>query len=356
MIIKGSPIKIEYVSSVISDKIIPVIEHCKEVASEKKLKRIIKTTGFESLSIADIDICTSDMCFQAAINILNNHKGGGINKNDIGALIFITQTADYQGPASAYILQNRLNLSKDIIAFDVNLGCSGFVYGLYLASSILSNLNDKKVMICCGDVASSSLKVTETSAGAILADAGACAIVSKNDNAESVLFNIESFGERWNALMHETFGHRHRKKVITDPAQYQSDMMNDLPTFMDGMAITDFTINDVPKNIEKLLNAANLSKDEIGTYLFHQAQGLLISSLAQKLNLSAEKVIFNSQHIGNTSSASIPCVMTEIGSAWNERTNKKVLMSGFGVGLSIASVIMNLDDTIFMETKKYERN
>ena len=138
MIIKSTPIKIEGVAGTISQNIVPVLEYCEGLATEKKLRRIIKETGFESLSISDNETCTSDMCFQAAENLFNN---GGFNKEDIKALIFVSQSPDYSLPCTAYILQDRLKLNKNLVAFDITLGCSGFVYGLYVASSLLASLD-----------------------------------------------------------------------------------------------------------------------------------------------------------------------------------------------------------------------
>ena len=257
-------------------------------------------------------------------------------------------------PATAYILQDRLKLPNNLVAFDVNLGCSGFVYGLYLASSILNNLGDKKVMICCGDVQPRNKKPKETGVGALLGDAGACIIISKSCNSDPTIFNINSYGEHWSSLIKLKSDSRYSKKFPKDILAVEKENREDF-IFMDGMVITDFTINEVPANIEELLLAANLSKDDIGTYLFHQPQKLLIDSLTERLAINPESVIFNSQHIGNTSSASIPLLLTEMGEEWNTRANKKVLMSGFGVGLSVASVIIDLDSTICLETRKYER-
>lgn len=281
--------------------------------------------------------------------------GGKIKKNDIGALIFISQSADYSLPATAYILQDRLNLPKNLIAFDVSLGCSGFVYGLYLASSILNSLGDKKVMVCCGDVRARSKHPKDTGSGAIFGDAGACVIVSKESpiRRNHVTFNFHSYGERWESLVYKRSGARYANKVMADPSLVDPKNVGE-PAFMDGMAIMDFTLHEVIDNIEELLQAENLSKDDIGAYLFHQPQKLLIDSMANSLGVDPELVIFNSQHIGNTSSASIPLILTEIGRDWNKRKNKKVLMSGFGVGLSVASAILDLDSTICLETKKYE--
>ena len=143
----------------------------------------------------------------------------------------------------------------------------------------------------------------------------------------------------------------------TDIKAYYRESMNNrakvMPRLMDGAAIMDFTLFEVVDNIEGLICAAQISKEEIGAYLFHQPQKMLVNDMSEKLGLNPESVIQNAQHIGNTSSASIPLLLTEIGSTWNSRANKKVLMSGFGVGLSVASTILNLDNLKVMETQKY---
>ena len=348
MIIKSTLIKIEGVAATISQNIVPVLEYCEGLATEKKLRRIIKETGFESLSISDNETCTSDMCFQAAENLFNN---GGFNKDDIKALIFISQTPDYPLPATAYILQDRLKFGKNLIAFDIGLGCSGFVYGLYVTSSLLSSFGDNgKVLICCGDVGCRKEKALNINSGVIFGDAGVCAIVSKNSDEEFSLFNIDSYGDRWDKLVDKSQGARYKKDVLSGKID-QGDLIASV--CMDGTVIMDFTLFEVVDNIKELICVAQISKDDIGAYLFHQPQKMLINDMAEKLGLNPETVIQNAQHIGNTSSVSIPLLLTEIGSAWNERANKKALMSGFGVGLSVASTILNLDDLKVMETQKY---
>lgn len=125
---------------------------------------------------------------------------------------------------------------------------------------------------------------------------------------------------------------------------------------MDGAAIMDFTLFEGVENIEEIIRVAQISKADIGAYLFHQPQKLLVDNMAEKLGLNPETVIQNAGKIGNTSSASIPLLLTEIGADWKNRANKKALMSGFGVGLSVATTILNLDDLICMETQKYGRS
>lgn len=352
MLVKTLPIKLEGVAGVVSENLIPTEKYCAELATPKKLKRIIKETGFESLSIADDDVCTSDMCFQAAENLFNN---GGFDKKEIGALVFISQFSDYRMPATAYVIQHRLGLENNLIAFDINLGCSGFVYGLYVAASLLSNLNDKKILLCCGDV--SIRPLGNIGSASIFGDAGACAVIGKENNSEKnfSLFNIHSYGDRWDKLVSRRGYTRYYKDIFSGRTDKQEEFEKPLIE-MDGMAIMDFTFNEVVDNIEEILSSANLQKNEIGAYLLHQPQKLLVNDMAEKMNLNPETVIQNAQHFGNLSSASIPLLLTEIGADWNKRENKKVLMAGYGVGLSVASTIMDLDNLICLETKKYERS
>ena len=359
MLLNTVPINVDGICAVVSDKIIPVEEYCKGLASPKKLRKLINTTGFESLSIADPDVCCSDMCVQAADHLLalTNRGVKRFLREEIGALIFVTQSSDYRVPATAYTMQERLGLNDTLVAFDINLGCSGFVYGLYVASSLLGNLGDKKVLLCCGDVDIRCGKPTDTNSGVIFGDAGAAAIISKAEPDKKTLFNINSYGDRWRCLYSKMGGDKILKESlmkapVPDFDLYRSDEIS----YMDGMGIMDFTMNEVVDNINELVSAAGLSKNDIGAYLFHQPQKLLVDDMAAKLELDTDSVIANAQHIGNASSASIPLLLTEIGSAWSERPNKRVLMSGFGVGLSVASVVMDLDDTICLETKHYEQS
>ena len=354
MLINTTPIHLDGIAAVISDKIVPVEKYCAGLASPKKLRKLIETTGFESLSIADVDVCCSDMCYQAAVHLLDKMGGG---RTSVDALIFVTQSPDYLVPATAYILQDRLHLKSDCLVFDIDLGCSGFVYGLYVAASMLSSPDVNRVMVCCGDVGDRSKRPKTTTNSVIFGDAGTCAVVSKGTATGKVLFNVHSYGDRWHYLYSEGQGFRYVKNIAS--GKYELDENGEIPkkrSFMDGMGIMDFTLNEVVDNINELIAAAGLDKNDIGAYLFHQPQKLLVDDLAKALGLNPETVIANAQHIGNASSASIPLLLTEIGAAWSERPNKKVLMSGFGVGLSVASVIMDLDNLICLETKHYERS
>lgn len=352
MLFKTNSFKLSAVAGVVSDKAIPVDEYCCGYASEKKIKRTIKETGFKRISIIEEGITTSDMCYQAAEVLIKNY---GIDKRNIGGLIFISQTPDYIAPSTAFVLQKRLNLSNDIIAFDVNLGCPGFVYGLYLGSMILSSLSDEKsVLVCCGDVASSYFANSEVfAARAITADAGSCILLERDSTHKGdVWFNIDSYGDKFNALYVPNGGMRHPRTTI-DGIVDKNNPKNF--SVMDGLSVLDFTLNEVPNNIEELITYLGIKKEELDLCFFHQPNYQLVKALQEKLYLNDDKVVFNSCNIGNASSASIPLLMTEMSNDWSNIKRKKVLISGFGMGMAVGTVILNLDSTICIKTIKYKR-
>ena len=336
---------LEVVAATVSKNRVSIEERCGNFLSPKKAARTAKNTGFKKLSIVDEGVCTSDLCYYTVKKLFDK----GISRSeDIGAIIFISQSPDYLAPSTAYILQERLDLPKDIIAFDVNLGCSGFVYGIYLAVSLLSNIH-RKVLICCGDASLLSDKL-DMPMLPLAGDAGAVAIIGKSFNSK-IFFNIDSYGERYNHLIIPRGGSRANK--ITNE---NGDLIaiNDNYFNMDGMEIMYFSTRDVPINIDNLLKFANMKKDELEIAFFHQANKVIVESLADKLEIPQSKVPFESGDVGNANSASIPICMTELKKHNTYTPYRNVLMSGFGVGLSVASLIIDLSDTLVLGTFEYE--
>ncbi|SDP35536.1 3-oxoacyl-[acyl-carrier-protein] synthase III C-terminal domain-containing protein [Selenomonas ruminantium] len=341
MLGKLSGVVIEAVGAVVSKNRVSVEARCKNLLSAKKASRLAKGTGIHKLSIAVPEVCTSDLCYQAAEKIF----ASGWDRNDIGALIFITQTADYLTPATSYYLQERLHLPKDIIAYDVNLGCSGFVYGIFQAASMLTFLGGRKVLLMVGDTSSRNAFPQDTGLLSIAGDAGAAAIIGSNETSE-IVFHIESFGERADMLLVKRGGYRALR--LTEGERLTDNIENYCN--MDGLGVMAFSLEDVPKNIEQLFEYASIGIEEIELALVHQANSMIVSSLADKLGIQREKMPFRSENIGNTSSASIPVLMSEMQRRGEFKPFRKVLLSGFGVGMSVASAIVDLSHTKVLET------
>ena len=344
--------KLSVLSATVSKNRVPVEEMCAHLLTPKQAQRMAKGTGFKRLSVTpDLEVCTSDLCFTSANEIFER---GLARREEIGAIIFLTQSPDYELPATAYCLQDRLHLPNDVIAFDINLGCSGFVYGVYTASMFLSNM-ERKVLFCCGDTSSHANWKGDTSMISLFGDAGIAAVIERAPVEEDrkIFYNINSWGSGAKCLYKPRGGHRANK--ITDVDGNLIQTIRENFTVMDGMGIMDFSLKETPENIEALIDYAQLDKADIDIALFHQANRMIVGALADRLGLDSTKVPFNCQDIGNTSSASIPVCMTELAKGGDDfNAYKTALLSGFGVGLSVASVIMDLSGTKVLETLEYE--
>ena len=346
MIAKLDDLHIVALTATASRNIVPVSERCANLFSPNKVRRLVKQTGVESLSVIRGGICASDMCCDAAERLFG---AGVVERKDIGAIIFISQTPDYINPATSYLLQERLGLLDDVIALDVNLGCSGYVYGLYLAATMLSNMPEgRKVLLCCGDGGSRLIHPQDTSTMPIMGDAGAATILEKRKLAKSPYFAFNSYGKLADALMIPRGGAR--AVNLTENEHLSLDRDN--YTIMDGMAIMDFSLTEVPRNIRELLYEAKADVDSVDLAVFHQANKIIVRSLGENLGIPEEKVPWGVARIGNPASASIPACLAEMKRQGTYYGYEQVLLSGFGVGLSVASALLDISDLHILETKE----
>ncbi|MBE6101866.1 MAG: ketoacyl-ACP synthase III [Selenomonas ruminantium] len=347
MIVRLNYLHIVALTVTVSSNIIPVSERCAELFSPNKIRRLVKQTGVESLSIVRGGVCASDMCYDAAERLF---AAGEAKREEIGAIIFLSQTPDYINPATSYLLQARLDLSDDVIALDVNLGCSGYVYGLYLAATMLANMPEgRKVLLCCGDSGSSLIHPQDTSTMPIMGDAGAATIIDKGmQSKKNAYFAFNSFGKLANALKIPRGGAR--AVNLTENEHLSLDRDN--YTVMDGMAIMDFSLTEAPRNIRELLTEAKADVDEIDLAVFHQANKIIVRSLGEELGFPEEKVPWGVARIGNSNSSSIPACLAEMKRQGVYHGYGQVLLSGFGVGLSVASTLLNISDLHILETKE----
>ncbi len=331
---------VEFVSAYVSSRRVPIEERLKNLVADKKIARLKKGTGFEAFSIAAEKICSSDFCAAAAEKIFT---ATNIKKSDIRAVIFVTQTPDYFLPSTSHVLHNRLGLSRDVATFDINLGCSGFVYGLYVAASLVQNLD--KVLLMCGDTVTRNIFADDISCLSVFGDAGSAAIISKR-RGEKISFNIQTYGELSNAIIMQRGAYR-------NPLVLENNSLNVRENFvtMDGAQVMDFSTKFVPKNLSDLMNFANVDASNIGNFFLHQANKLMLENIASQLQVPFEKVPFKSARIGNTSSATIPVTLCEM-ARLNEPVNFLSVLSGFGVGMSIASAVVDFKNLICLPTEE----
>tara|TARA_B100001778_G_scaffold326873_1_gene324111 strand:- start:47 stop:1096 length:1050 start_codon:yes stop_codon:yes gene_type:complete len=305
----------------------------------KEIEKIIKTTGIDKVKVAGNDQTSLDLCYNAAIKMFENLPDKEINKID--AILFVSQTRDYIIPQSSNILQKKLNLRTDILCQDIPMGCSGYVYGLYQANILIMS-GCRNILLLAGDVSSKMISKFDKTVSMVFGDAGSATLIS---NVQSKSFyNIGNDGYKFNDLIINDGGFRNPISESSRALNYYEDGVrrSNSDLFMDGLGIMNFAIKRVPKSIENVLINSNINKEKINLFFLHQANEFMIKYLAKKIKIDYEKVPFEAQKYGNTGPASIPLAICSFFSRNNLDDKSKIILSGFGVGLSWASALLDL--------------
>lgn len=310
-------------------------------SSEKEKELFIKTTGIETRRIAPQGLTASDLCFHAAEKLLAET----VPRNEIGILLFVTQTPDWIIPPTGIRLQHRLGLPKSCIALDINLGCSGYVYGLSVVSSLLKTSGGKKGILLVGDVSSSVVSEKDKSTAPIFSDAGSATLVEVCDNEQNIHFSLHNDGEGYDAIIIPDGGMKNKISPESIKSEKISEGIerNKTHLIMNGVDVFNFSLREVAPDAKMLMEYCGKKTDDIDYFVFHQANLLMNESIRKKLSIEAEKVPYSLKNFGNTSSASIPLTMaTQLGEKLkNEKLS--LLLSGFGVGLSWGTAILETD-------------
>jgi 3-oxoacyl-[acyl-carrier-protein] synthase-3 len=272
---------------------------------------------------------TVDLCTTAAKRVLESLSW---TTEDIGLLIFVSQTPDYDLPASACVLHARLGLSKSCAAFDVNLGCSGYVYAWWMASQLMQSGAIKRALLLVGDTSSYFSDLSDRSTALLFGDAGSATALEWREGASASHFVVGSDGTGQNNLIVPQSGTRNQP--LNDERLVGRDQHK---LYMDGGEIFNFTLSAVPKLGEALFNLAGTTSADYAAVLFHQANAFMLKHLAKKMKLGAEQVPINMQRFGNTSSASIPLLMSDLLASRLQNESLRLAMLGFGVGYSWAA-------------------
>jgi len=310
---------------------------------EEDVKKVVDKVGIFTRRFVDDKTCSSDLCFAAAEKLIEDNN---INRGEIDVLIFISQTPDYRMPATSIILQDRLGLSNSTIAFDINLGCSAFIYGLTVAYSLLSQPNIRKILILDGETRSKVYSPKDRKTAFLFGDAGAAAIIERGEQYKESFFSLNSDGSMESVIKINGGGYRNpssletlREKIIDEYGNIRSDENG----YMDGEAVFNFVAVKIPKDIKDICKYSKVDLNSLDYYLFHQANDFMNQFLVKKLKIDNNKVPTSISKYGNTSSVSIPLtIVTELKGKLNG--NHRLLLSAFGVGLSWGSAIINLSD------------
>lgn len=305
----------------------------------KKLRKVVRATGFQKRHILaeNSSITAGDLCYRASLELFKN----GITKEDIGAIILVTQYPDYFGPATACVLHGKLGLAEDCLAFDVNQGCSGYVYGLLVGASLIQKNSAKKVLLLVGDTPTKSngSGLNAVDDIPIFGDGGSATILEYDETAHAMIFEMGTRGCDYDVLIMQNGGFRNpcSADLMTEESGF------DYGHAMDGLKVFDFTMNIVPPSINHVMQKAQFSDNEVDYYVFHQANKMILEAIAMSAKINVDKVLRSTlSKYGNLSSASIPSVLCD---EWEKFNRKKtqIVLSGFGVGLSWGSCAVMLD-------------
>lgn len=304
---------------------------------EDVVKETIDKAGIERLHVTENHETTADLCFEAAELILNSEN---IDRNIVDGVVFVTETPDYYNPATSCVLQARLGLSKECVCFDINYGCSGYIYGIYQAAVLISSGTCKNVLVLAGNTNSKMVDKDRKSDIMVFGDAGSATLVSEGTGEMG--FHIMTNGYDYKTVMNVNRGYRHWPEN-TDPHFKLAGMD------MQGDDVFAFIISVGPKSIKSILDLVGWDKDEVDFYGLHQATKITIDFMRKKLKLAyPERAPFDIANYGNTSATTVPLVITD----WPYRaegidtnTWKKVILSAYGVGLSWGSIACDLSGT-----------
>lgn len=303
------------------------------------MKKIVDNVGIYERRFADRQTCSSDLCYAAAKKLLTDKD---LDPSEVDVLLFVTQTPDYRMPASAIILQDRLELGSSTIAFDINLGCSGFVVGLQTAYSFLQNPGISRVLLLNGETRSRVYSPKDWKTAFLFGDAGTATLIEKGQEFGKSYFSLNSNGAGASMIQIKGGGYRFPSSAETlreKVADEYGNIRHDEHGFMDGENVFSFVAREVPKDIKKLYTYAEVTRAETDFFLFHQASKVVNDYLLKKLRLESDKVPASLHKFGNTSSVSIPLtIVSELKDRL--RSGQTICLSAFGVGLSWGSVLI----------------
>jgi 3-oxoacyl-[acyl-carrier-protein] synthase-3 len=303
------------------------------------MDKVLKASGIRNRRVAPEGVCGSDMALDSAQRLLERT---GFDRSRIDLLIFCSQSPDYLLPTTACILQNKLGLEKSCAAFDINLGCSQYVYALGVAHSMISSGLATTALVLTGDTMSHTLHPMDRSVVPLLADAGSATLVQATESAGFLGFDFGTDGSGAKYLMIPGGGAREPYSPETFVANIdeEGNTRSRGNLHMNGLVIFQFAIRIAPETVRKLLAKLSLQMEDIDLFLFHQANRFMIDYIVRKLKIPPDKTHFHLDEIGNTSGTSMPVVLAEAIRAGKVRPGSLVMMVVFGVGLSWAGTVI----------------
>ena len=316
-------------------------------------ERFISKLGIIERHIAADEESAGDLAFKAAKNLFNQHN---ISPDKIDFVLLCTQHPDYQMPTTACHLQHRLNIPQTAGALDYSLGCSGYVYGLSLAKGLIESGLAENILLLTSSIYNKYINVKDKPIRPLFGDGATATLISAIYSEKPCLdaFIFGSDGSKFDNLYIPVGGSRNSPR--TNPEVIETDEHGNQHTnyevHMDGSAITYFTFRTVPKLVNEVLDKANLKREDIDYYIFHQANKFMMNHVQKKCSLEGLNFYNDIEDIGNTVSGTIPFGITKVLKNTEPSKLQRVMIAGFGVGLSWAACIVDLS---FISINEYAK-
>lgn len=317
---KYSNIAICGITSVVPSKNVENLDCVSDELTDKKINKQIKLTGIERRRVLTGEQTASDLATKAAEELIHNL---GWEKDTIKIIVYVTQAPDIEIPSTALLIQKRLEIGTDCLAFDVNLGCSGYVAGIQIVAGLIHEMGGRALLLA-SDGRSNSKR--QNAADYLLFGNAGTATAIEASEQHTLMYQHESDGRRWQTIYRKLGG----------------------STIMDGNAVFAFAINDVADSIKRTMEYFSLNMDDIDYFIFHQGQKMIIDNVAEICGIPLDKMLYSLKDYGNTSCASIPLSICNETLKLKQQQQAYMYLCGFGVGLSWGSVILKIDtDTIY---------
>jgi len=319
------------------------------IMSEEDVVKMIESVGIHERRICDDGVFASDLCYKAAKKLMEDND---IDPQSIDILLFMSQGADFRIPATACILQHRLGLPKECAAMDLSLGCSGYVYALSTAMAYVSMDGINRVLLLDGEAFSKLVNPLDKVNIPLYGDAGTATLIEKGEYEESV-FILHTDGAGEDAVKVPA-GMRIplTSEALVVREREEGNKRSDIEVYMDGMDVFNFAIRVVPKDVKEMMKITGTELEDINYIVFHQSNKFMTDFFVKKLKFATDKVVYCIDRFGNTSSASIPLTMvSELKDKLSQPT--KLIMCGFGAGLSWATAMVNYRNCSISELIEY---
>ena len=311
-------------------------EQLMEEFPEWSVDKIAKKVGINERHIAADDETAGDMAFKAAEKLIAEN---GIDKSTIDFVLLCTQSPDYFLPSTSCVIQHKLGLSTKCGAFDFNLGCSGYEYGLAMAKSLIVSGMAQNVLLLTAETYNKHIHPKDKGNRTIFGDGASTSLISREGFTRIGEFVLGTDGSGYDRLIHKTGAMRHYERLNDFHEDENGTPLSSDHLFMDGKAIFDFTSDIVPSMVEETLIKNEITADNINLYIFHQANKYMINYLRKLMDIDKEKFYVYMEPVGNTVSSTIPIALCE--AQKEDKLHGNVVLAGFGVGLSYGAVVLD---------------